>query len=164
MDLLLLKVFCPYQTHHITLLPCSNFVNVNLERRKLSSLLVSCLSFFKWKRLHYMMKVMMWYIHCHLCVTALIRGRVKWKRGEAAFVEKGFCNWKDAIATFRKHEGSDCHKSAVEAMVTLPSQCKDITENFSNQISSDKRDNRHCLLKIISNVRYIAFRGMSNFM
>ena len=53
---------------------------------------------------------------------------------------------------FGKHEGSDCHKSAVEAIVTLPMQCKDIAEQLSKQIASDKLDNRLCLLKIVSNV------------
>ena len=62
-------------------------------------------------------------VYCHLFVTALIRKTVKWKRGEVAFVVNGFCNWKDEIAAFRKHEGSECHKSAVEAIETLPSQC-----------------------------------------
>ena len=64
-------------------------------------------------------------------------------------------------AAFRKHEGSECHKSAVETIVTLPSQCEDITEHFCKQISSDKRDNRQCLLKIISNVSYLARQGLA---
>jgi len=96
-----------------------------------------------------------------MCYSILIRKTVKWKKGEGALVVKGFCNWKDAIAAFRKHEESECHKSAIEAIVTLPSQCKDITEHSSKQISSDKRDNRQCLLKIISNARYLARQGLA---
>ena len=99
-------------------------------------------------------------VFCHLCVTALVKRAVKWNKGEVAFVSKGYCNWKDAIVAFGKHEGSDCHKSAIEA-VTLPIQCKDIAEQLSKQIASDKLDNRRCLLKIVSNVRYLARQGLA---
>ena len=59
--------------------------------------------FYKWKWLHYDGGDDV--VYCHLRVTALIRKTVKWKRREAALVVKEFCN---AIAAFRKHEGSDC--------------------------------------------------------
>ena len=93
-------------------------------------------------------------VFCHLCV---VKRAVK----EAAFVSKGYCNWKDVIVAFGKHEKSDCHKSAVEAIVTLPIQCKDNAERLSKQIASDKLNNQQCLLKIGSNVRYLARQGLA---
>lgn len=80
-------------------------------------------------------------VFCHLCVTALVRNKIKWNKGESTFVGRGYSNWKDAIMAFKKHEGSDCHRSALEAIVTLPSQCQDIGEQLSKQVSSEKRDN-----------------------
>ena len=100
-------------------------------------------------------------VFCHFCVTALVKRTVKWNKEEAAFVSKGYCNWKDAIVAFRKHEGSDCHKSAIEAIVRLPSQCKDIREQLSKQVASDKQDNQQCLLKVISNVRFLSRQGLA---
>lgn len=37
---------------------------------------------------------------------------------DASFVSRGFCNWKDAMTMFRKHEQSSCHREAVEVMIT----------------------------------------------
>ena len=117
--------------------------------------------FSKWEWLHYDEDDDM--VFCHFCVTALVKRTVQWNKGEAAFVSKGYCNWKDAIVAFRKHEGSDCHKSAIEAVVTLPSQCKDIEEQLSKRVASDKQDNRQRLLKVISNVRFLARQGLFSF-
>ena len=100
-------------------------------------------------------------VFCHPCVTALSRNKVKWSKGESAFVSRGYSNWKDAIMVYKKHEGSDCHKSSIEAIVTLPLQCKDIGEQLSNQVASEKRDNRQCLLKVLSNLRYLARQGIA---
>ena len=62
---------------------------------------------------------------------------------------------------YKKHEGSDCHKRSIEAIVTLPLQCKDIGEQLSNQVASEKRDNQQCLLKVLSNLRYLARQGIA---
>ena len=31
-------------------------------------------------------------------------------------VTKGYSNWKDATVAFNKHEGSNCHREAVEVI------------------------------------------------
>ena len=67
-----------------------------------------------------------------------MRNKVKWNKGESTFVSKGYSNWKDAVMAFKRHEGSDCHKSAMEAIATLPLQCKDIGEQLSKQVASEK--------------------------
>ena len=45
--------------------------------------------------------------------------------------------------------------------MTLPLQCKDIGEQLSSQVASEKRDNRQCLLKVLSNLRYLARQGIA---
>ena len=45
--------------------------------------------------------------------------------------------------------------------MTLPLQCKDIGEQLSNQVTSEKQDNRQCLLKVLSNLRYLARQGIA---
>ena len=44
---------------------------------------------------------------------------------DAAFIECGFCNWKDTSGdkgVFSSHERSSCHKKAIEVVVRLAHQ------------------------------------------
>ena len=45
---------------------------------------------------------------CFVILTALSRKKVKWSKGESAFVSRGYRNWKDVVMAFKKHEGLDC--------------------------------------------------------
>ena len=60
-------------------------------------------------------------VYCHTCVRAL-KQKMTSSKIDAAFVFKGFSNWKDATISFRKHDSSRCHKEAVEKMVTFQPQ------------------------------------------
>ena len=40
-------------------------------------------------------------------------------------------------------------------------QCRDIGEQLSKQVASEKRDNTQCLLKVLSNLRYPARQGIA---
>ena len=42
-----------------------------------------------------------------------------YRRHEEAFITKGFINWQDACASFRKHETSKFHIEAAQA-ITKP--------------------------------------------
>jgi hypothetical protein len=48
---------------------------------------------------------------------------MKW---EPAFISKGFTYWKRGPKTFKKHEVSDCHCDAIDALVVLPRCMKDV--------------------------------------
>ena len=115
--------------------------------------------FSKWKWLHYCEKEDI--VFCHLCIRALKHKKIVHKRGDPAFIYNGFCNWKDATIGFKKHESSLLHLNAMEVMVGVPSCYNDITEHLSQQHSSDKRNNRQCLLKILSNLRFLSRQGIS---
>ena len=52
-------------------------------------------------------------------------------RREPSFVSLGFSNWKVATTAFRKHQASECHKEATEALVALPKQVCDVGELLS---------------------------------
>ena len=75
-------------------------------------------------------------------------------------VSKGFSNWKNATSLLQKHQGSKCHREAVEVMVTLPATTQDIGELFSSQQARDKEQNRRMLLKTISCVHVLAQQGL----
>ena len=74
-------------------------------------------------------------------------------------VSKGFFNWKDGTIAFRKHEKTLCHKEAVEKLLTLPSTTRDIGELLSSAHAQEKAANRHCLLKVISSLRFLGRQG-----
>ncbi len=99
-------------------------------------------------------------VFCHTCVMALKAKKMTLKRGDAAFVSKGFSNWKDATISFKKHESSLCHKEAVQLVIVLPATCPDVGEMLSTELASPKRDNRQCLLKILSNLQFLARQGL----
>lgn len=78
------------------------------------------------------------------------------KSAEDAFVTRGFQNWKLATTVFRQHELSACHKEAVERVITLPAAMTDIGEALSMAHAREKLENRQCLLKILSTLRFLA--------
>ena len=87
------------------------------------------------------------YIHTHMYLFLYVK------------ISKGFFNWKDATIAFRAHEKSLCHKEAVEIVLTLPTTTKDVGELLSNAHAHEKAVNRHCLLKVISTLRFLARQG-----
>lgn len=118
--------------------------------------------FKQWKWLHYCEENDVAF--CFLCVKAYKEGKLSGKSSDAAFVSTGFTNWKDACVKFRTHDSSNSHKEAVEKMVTLPSTTRDIGESLSAAHKMEKSQNRQMLMKILSNVQFLArqslpFRG-----
>ena len=54
---------------------------------------------------------------------------------------RGFNNWKDGTVGFNKHEGSDCHKEAVQVMEMIPHKTQNVGEQLCNIHASNKRVN-----------------------
>ena len=50
------------------------------------------------------------------------------RNAEDALISKGFSNWKLATSVFRQHELSNCHKEAVEKIITLPATTLDVVQ------------------------------------
>ena len=99
---------------------------------------------------------------CHLCMTAAHEGKflVSTKR-DPAFLSRGFTYWKEATTAFKKHQASDCHREANEALILLPKQVHgDIGELLSQQHQEEKATNRKMLLKILQNIRFLARQGL----
>jgi len=81
---------------------------------------------------------------------------------DAAFIYKGFQNWKDGTVSLPRHESSDCHKESVQSMIVHPRTTQDIGEQLSEIHSRDKKDNRQLLLKILQNIRFLARQNMDD--
>ena len=78
-------------------------------------------------------------------------GKLKVNLKDAAFIHRGFCNWKDVTEGFRHHEASKCHQDAVQVMIVLPKTTHDIGESLSSTHMRKKEESRKVLLKIIQN-------------
>jgi len=65
------------------------------------------------------------------------------KCADEAFTTREFANWKDAKVCFMQHENSNCHKEAIQFIVTIPKHYKDCAEMLSTH-------------KILCNVQVLA--------
>ena len=58
---------------------------------------------------------------CYLCMRCEAEKKflvsTKW---ELEFIYKGFTYWKEGPKAFKTHQGSDCHREAVDALVVHP--------------------------------------------
>ena len=95
-----------------------------------------------------------------MCVVALQSKKIKWQKGDPSFVSKGFSTWKEATVAFKSHESSSCHREAMQMIVELPKTWPDVGEMLSREHATEKGQNRDCLLKIISNLKFLARRGL----
>ena len=78
------------------------------------------------------------------------------RNAEDALISRGFSNWKLATSVFRQHEVARCHKEAIEKIITLPATTSDIGEILSKAHAQEKCENHEVLLKILSNLRFLA--------
>ena len=101
---------------------------------------------------------------CHLCVRAYHRNCISDNNIESRWVSKGYTNWKDATCEergFKGHELLKGHKEIVERTLVLPTFTEDVGETLSREHSAEKSGNHQGLLKILSNVRFLARQALS---
>lgn len=98
-------------------------------------------------------------MRCYVCVnqqSKLFNCRNK----EGGFINVGVSNWKDALERFRKHQTSECHKQAMTYQTIVP-QCGNAREMSNINASTVMKDNRHCLIKIIQSLKYLARQSIA---
>ena len=114
--------------------------------------------FTRWTWLHY--RESQDSVICHLCARASLEKKLNWSNNaEAAFISKGFSNWKHAVAKFNAHAESKCHKEALMKVVVLPSTTLNVAESLSQQTKKKRLKRRQNFLKILSNVKFLARQG-----
>ena len=77
-----------------------------------------------------------------------MEGKLKTNLKDTAFIQRGFCNWKDATEGFHCHEASTCHQDAVQVMIVLLKTTHDIGESLSSAHMRKKEESKKFLLKI----------------
>ena len=97
---------------------------------------------------------------CYLCMCCEAEKKfLASTKSEPAFISKGFTYWKEGPKAFKTHQGSDCHREAVDALVVLPQCTKDVGELQSAEHEAEKAQNRKMLLLVLQNIRFLARQG-----
>ena len=103
---------------------------IQRARRGVSGLNAWC-DMFSW--LHYDVKTDAAF--CYLCMRCEAEKKpLASTKGEPAFISKGFTYRKEGPKAFKKHQGSDCHREAVDALIVLPRCTKDVGELQLSQL------------------------------
>ena len=96
---------------------------------------------------------------CFTCMEAKRTKAISQTKGEDAFTDVGYRNWKKAITKdgFAAHEASDAHQEAVLRCIKAPSASYGKAATMmSGGYQKSVLTNQRMLLKIFSNVRYLA--------
>ena len=96
---------------------------------------------------------------CFTCIKTVEQNLISSKNVEKAFISAGYKNWSDAATSgrgFNKHNRSDAHTEAHQRLYIIPKQCEDIGEQISQTHAEEKSVSRQALLKILSNIRFLA--------
>ena len=82
---------------------------------------------------------------------------------DPAFVSWGYTYWKEVSTAFKRHQNSDCHKEAMEAIVSLPQQAQDVGEllHVSRSHYEEKATNRRMFLKVVWCIKFLANQNLS---
>ena len=79
---------------------------------------------------------------CYLCMKVDHQEKIlaSTKR-DAAFLSRAFTYWKEATTAFVKHQSSECHQEASEALILLPRQSQgDVGELLSQEHKEDQQE------------------------
>lgn len=96
---------------------------------------------------------------CNVCKAVRKRNLLMCSKKDAAFLDKGFSNWKKAIEKFESHESSDCHKEAVLKFANYKSEIN-VSAILSTEKARQMKESSSCLMKIITSLRYLAMQGI----
>lgn len=84
--------------------------------------------------------------------------RCLYDKWEEIFLTNGFTNWKDACASFRRHETSKYH---VDAVLVANKPPKNVGEMLSQAHCEQKKLNSRMLITIMQNVQYLCRQGQA---
>ena len=96
---------------------------------------------------------------CFTCKSQVSNLKLE-KNKEGTFLTTGYRNWKKARYAFSERQKSKCHLTAVTFEVTVP-KCGDVRKIISSDEASRKQFNRHCLMKIIETLQFMARQGLA---
>jgi len=69
-----------------------------------------------------------------------------------------FSNWKNALAKFREHEGSNSHKES--AMKLAAKKCVGIDAQLSSQLRNEQAHHRTMLMRLLESIQFLVHQGL----
>ena len=97
---------------------------------------------------------------CFSCATADSQDLLKTERCEQAFISAGYKNWKKALEKFNSHQSSTSHKQAVFKL-SQRDKGVNVAAQLNTQYQRQQGQNRICLLKVVSSVKYLLRQGLA---
>ena len=100
---------------------------------------------------------------CYTCIKAIEKNMISRKNSEKVFISEGYRNWKDAATKnrgFDKHLSCGTYREANERLYLIPQMVEDVSEIISSCHADEKSTNRQCLLKILSNLKFLARQSL----
>ena len=79
------------------------------------------------------------------------------RNSDFSVICSGFNNWKDGTVAFKDHQSTVAYEMALQLVVDIPSSFADVCEMLSSELHKRKRINKQCLLKILSNISFLAW-------
>lgn len=79
-------------------------------------------------------------VYCRYCSS---KGVLNLAKGEDAFVDTGFDNWKKALKKFAQHSQSDLYKEAVPK-IELSAQQENVYSLLNSQAMADQKSTEKC--------------------
>jgi len=83
---------------------------------------------------------------------------VNFGRKSDRFVSERFDSWKKALYKFRVHEASQMHRESYIKLNSLKQ--KSIVAHFSDMKSTDQKQNREMLKKVLTSLKYLLRQGL----
>ena len=96
---------------------------------------------------------------CSACINATRMNLIASANADKAFISNGFTNWQDAGTKnrgFDKHFRSETRREAHECLFTIADAYGGISAQLSTTVNEARSVNRHNLLKLLSNVKFLA--------
>ena len=96
---------------------------------------------------------------CSACINATRMNLIASANADKAFISNGFTNWQDAGTKnrdFDKHFRSETRREARECLFTIADAYGDISAQLSTSFNEVRSVNRQNLLRILSNVKFLA--------
>ena len=98
---------------------------------------------------------------CHVCVTAKQNNLLGLaKNSDAAFLSKGFKNWRKGVEKFEAHAKSQTHRLASSNLLQKK-KSDGVLVQMNKGLLQEQKQSRACLLKLISSLKYLAGQGLA---
>ena len=100
-------------------------------------------------------------VFCHFCRTQEQKGNIRDQgKKDAAYISKGFSNWKKAPKCFAEHQETTCHRIAAAYFLVVP-ECEDVGEMIDKNTTQIRKAKRKYLLDVIKCLRYLSRQGIA---